>query len=75
MGNSFIEHTLQSVACQTTPDFEIEHIVFEGASTADTVEITRGFSPAVRWELKKTNGKPMLSIKTSASRMAKSLGG
>jgi len=53
----FIERTLQSVASQTAPGFEIEHVVFDGGSTDNTVEILKGFSPAVRWESKRDNGQ------------------
>jgi glycosyltransferase involved in cell wall biosynthesis len=53
----FIERTLQSVASQTAPGFEIEHVVFDGGSTDNTVEILKGFSPAVRWESKKDKGQ------------------
>lgn len=53
----FLERTLQSVASQATQDFEIEHVVFDGGSTDNTVEILKGFRPAVRWESKKDNGQ------------------
>lgn len=53
----FIERTLQSVASQRTLDFEIEHVVFDGGSTDNTVEILKRFSPAVRWESKKDKGQ------------------
>lgn len=53
----FIERTLQSVASQTAPGFEIEHVVFDGGSTDDTVEILKRFSPAVRWVSKKDKGQ------------------
>ncbi|MCK9637942.1 glycosyltransferase family 2 protein [Methylobacter sp. Wu8] len=53
----FIERTLQSVASQTAPGVEVEHVVFDGGSTDNTVEILKHFSPAVRWESKKDNGQ------------------
>lgn len=53
----FIKRTLESVACQGTLDFEIEHVVFDGGSTDNTVEILKDFSPAVRWLSKKDNGQ------------------
>lgn len=43
----FIERTLQSVAIQTGA--QIEHVVFDGGSTDETLEILRRFTPAVRW--------------------------
>ena len=51
----FIERTLQSVASQTCA--EIEHVVFDGGSTDDTVEILKRFSPSVRWVSEKDNGQ------------------
>jgi glycosyltransferase involved in cell wall biosynthesis len=53
----FIERTLQSVASQAAPDFEIEHVVFDGGSSDNTVEILKRFSPTVRWESKIDNGQ------------------
>jgi glycosyltransferase involved in cell wall biosynthesis len=43
----FIERTLLSVAKQTGS--EIEHVVFDGGSTDNTVEILKRFNPPVRW--------------------------
>lgn len=51
----FIERTLQSVASQTGA--EIEHVVFDGGSTDNTVEILKRFSPPVRWVSKKDKGQ------------------
>lgn len=51
----FIERTLQSVASQTGAD--IEHVVFDGGSTDNTVEILKRFSPPVRWVSKKDKGQ------------------
>ena len=53
----FIERTLQSVASQVVPGFEIEHVVFDGGSSDSTVEILKRFSPAVRWNSKKDKGQ------------------
>lgn len=53
----FIERTLQSVASQRSPDFEIEHVVFDGGSTDNTVQILKSFDPAVRWVSKKDKGQ------------------
>jgi len=53
----FIERTLQSVASQAVSGFEIEHVVFDGGSTDNTVEILKNFSPAVRWVSKKDKGQ------------------
>ena len=51
----FIERTLQSVASQTGA--EIEHVVFDGGSTDNTVEILERFTPTVRWVSKKDKGQ------------------
>jgi glycosyltransferase involved in cell wall biosynthesis len=53
----FIERTLQSVASQAVPAFEIEHVVFDGGSTDSTVDILKNFSPAVRWVSKTDKGQ------------------
>jgi glycosyltransferase involved in cell wall biosynthesis len=51
----FIERTLQSVAIQTGA--QIEHVVFDGGSTDDTVEVLRRFAPAVRWVSERDAGQ------------------
>ena len=51
----FIERTLQSVADQSGA--EIEHVVFDGGSTDNTVEILKRFSPPVRWVSEKDKGQ------------------
>jgi glycosyltransferase involved in cell wall biosynthesis len=53
----FIERTLQSVANQAAPGLEIEHVVFDGGSTDNTVEILERFTPAVRWVSRKDKGQ------------------
>ncbi|NGM86016.1 glycosyltransferase [Parapusillimonas sp. SGNA-6] len=51
----FIERTLQSVANQTGA--EIEHVVFDGASTDDTVAVLQRFGSRVRWVSEKDRGQ------------------
>jgi glycosyltransferase involved in cell wall biosynthesis len=51
----FIERTLQSVVSQSGA--EIEHVVFDGGSSDNTVEILERFSPSVRWVSKKDKGQ------------------
>lgn len=51
----FIERTLQSVSSQTGA--EIEHVVFDGGSTDNTVEVLKNFKPGVRWISKKDKGQ------------------
>ena len=53
----FIERTLQSVANQSSPDFELEHVVFDGGSTDDTVNILERFISPVRWVSKPDKGQ------------------
>ncbi len=53
----FIERTLQSVAIQISPGFELEHVVFDGGSTDDTVKILEHFRPPVRWISQKDKGQ------------------
>jgi Predicted glycosyltransferases len=43
----FIERTLRSVSTQSGA--EIEHVIFDGGSTDNTVAVLRAFSPPVRW--------------------------
>jgi glycosyltransferase involved in cell wall biosynthesis len=51
----FIERTLQSVASQT--GVEIEHVIFDGGSTDETVEILKGFGHGIRWVSEKDKGQ------------------
>lgn len=51
----FIERTLRSVAEQAGA--EIEHVVFDGGSTDETIEILKRFSPPVRWVSRKDGGQ------------------
>ena len=51
----FIERTLESVASQTGA--EIEHVVFDGGSTDNTVDVLKAFQPPVRWVSKKDKGQ------------------
>jgi glycosyltransferase involved in cell wall biosynthesis len=51
----FIGRTLQSVSDQR--GVEIEHVVFDGGSTDNTVEVLKNAVPPVRWVSKKDNGQ------------------
>lgn len=53
----FIQRTLQSVADQQAPGVEIEHVVFDGGSTDNTVDIVKHFHPPVRWISQKDEGQ------------------
>lgn len=53
----FIERTLQSVADQRAPGIEIDHVVFDGGSSDNTVDVLKAFTPAVRWVSQKDNGQ------------------
>lgn len=52
----FIERTLQSVASQVVEGVKIEHVVFDGGSTDETVEVLKRF-PQVRWVSEKDDGQ------------------
>jgi len=51
----FIERTLKSVASQS--GVEIEHVVFDGGSTDNTLDVLRNFTPPVNWVSKKDRGQ------------------
>lgn len=51
----FIERTLQSVAIQSGA--EIDHVVIDGASTDDTVDVLRNFGGKVKWISEKDKGQ------------------
>src|SRR3954452_7002924 len=51
----FIERTLQSVAMQSGAT--IEHVVFDGGSTDQTVEILGRLLPVANWVSEKDNGQ------------------
>jgi glycosyltransferase involved in cell wall biosynthesis len=51
----FILRTLESVATQTGA--AIEHVVFDGSSTDDTVEVLKRFGNGVRWVSEKDKGQ------------------
>jgi glycosyltransferase involved in cell wall biosynthesis len=51
----FIQRTLESVATQTGA--EIEHVVFDGGSTDDTVDVLKRFGRGVRWVSETDNGQ------------------
>jgi len=53
----FIERTLQSVADQNALNVIIEHVVFDGGSNDETVDILRRHSHQVRWISQKDNGQ------------------
>lgn len=51
----FLARTLQSVATQT--GVKIEHVVFDGGSTDESVDILARFEPRVRWVSRKDGGQ------------------
>lgn len=51
----FIERTLESVASQTGA--QIEHVVFDGGSTDNTIEVLKRFRPSVRWVSERDKGQ------------------
>src|SRR5690606_19042924 len=53
----FIERTLASVASQSSAGFELEHVVFDGGSTDDTVAILERAGDSVRWTSGRDGGQ------------------
>ena len=51
----FIERTLQSVASQTGA--QVAHVVFDGGSTDETVEVLKRYGDCVRWVSEKDKGQ------------------
>ncbi len=51
----FIQRTLESVATQTGA--EIEHVVFDGGSTDDTVDVLKRFGQGVKWFSEEDKGQ------------------
>src|SRR5258708_25974529 len=51
----FMQRTLESVATQTGA--EIEHVVFDGGSTDDTVDVLKRFGRGVRWVSERDKGQ------------------
>jgi glycosyltransferase involved in cell wall biosynthesis len=51
----FIERTLRSVAIQSGA--QIEHVVFDGGSTDETIDVLKKFDPSVRWVSEKDKGQ------------------
>ena len=51
----FIQRTLESVAMQSGA--EIEHVVFDGGSTDDTVDVLKRFGRGVRWVSEADSGQ------------------
>ena len=52
----FIGRTIDSVQSQRG-DFELEHIVVDGGSKDDTVEVLKRYGPALRWISEPDNGQ------------------
>ena len=51
----FIQRTLDSVVSQGVAD--VEHVVFDGGSTDDTVAVLERFGPGIRWVSEKDRGQ------------------
>lgn len=53
----FLERTLRSVASQASPGIEVDHVVFDGGSTDNSLEILRNFSPKVFFVSQRDKGQ------------------
>jgi glycosyltransferase involved in cell wall biosynthesis len=53
----FIGRTIESVASQLRDNFIVEHVVFDGGSTDDTVEVLKQYGAQVRWVSEKDDGQ------------------
>jgi glycosyltransferase involved in cell wall biosynthesis len=51
----FIQRTLESVATQVGAD--IEHVIFDGGSTDETVDVIKRFGHGIRWVSEKDKGQ------------------
>ena len=51
----FIQRTIESVATQTGA--EIEHVVFDGGSTDNTIEVLRRYDSTVKWTSEEDRGQ------------------
>jgi glycosyltransferase involved in cell wall biosynthesis len=51
----FIQRTLASVSSQGGA--EIDHVVFDGGSTDDTVEVLKRFGPGIKWTSERDKGQ------------------
>ena len=53
----FIERTIESVNTQRQPDFDLQHVVFDGGSTDNTVTILKKHEAFLNWVSKKDKGQ------------------
>ena len=53
----FIERTIQSVQRQVSSGISVEHIVFDGLSSDNTVEVLRKYDGTVRWKSEEDAGQ------------------
>ena len=53
----YIERTIQSVQIQKNIDYQIEHIIFDGKSTDNTIEILNKYDSKIRWSSEADGGQ------------------
>lgn len=68
----WLRENLRSVAVQTYPN--IEHIVMDGGSTDDSVEVLRSADPPVIWRSEPDNGQPHAVNKALAASSGEIIG-
>ena len=54
---NFIARTIESVIIQYSTEYEVEHLIFDGASGDQTVEILKSYGDKIKWVSEKDRGQ------------------